>query len=152
MKERKKLKEIYSQHKDAIKAAMGIIIAIMLFTSGFLISWNFMQKPLNDSQFKLCEQVVRDVYEQKGADIIVEAPEGYSIVITETTIKVGLKNKFYRGEVVAKLQNGELVFTRDMKTGGAIFVSIVMGILFVLITTVIIWISESILKKIRQRF
>ena len=142
MKERRTLKEVYSQHKDAIQGAVLVIALIASFIGGYLLWWNFMAKPLNDSQFELCEQVVRDVHAQKGT-VIVEVPEDFYVTITETTIRVGLLNCSYRGEVVAKLQNGELVMTRDMQTGEAVVLSILTGILFVLVTMLIaVYIEE----------
>ena len=136
MKERRTLKEVYSQHKDAIQGAVLVIALIASFIGGYLLWWNFMAKPLNDSQFELCEQVVRDVHAQKGT-VILEVPEDFYVTITETTIRVGLLNCSYRGEVVAKLQNGELVMTRDMQTGEAVVLSILTGILFVSVTMLI---------------
>lgn len=136
MKERRTLKEVYSQEKDAIQGAVVVIALIASFIGGYLLWWNFMAKPLNDSQFELCEQVVRDVHAQKGT-VIVEVPEDFYVTITETTIRVGLLNCSYRGEVVAKLQNGELVMTRDMQTGEAVVLSILTGILFVSVTMLI---------------
>ncbi len=150
MKERKTLKEIYSQHKDAIQIAIFIILAIALFIGGYLVSWNFgidiYSKPLNDSQFELCEQIARDVYAQKG-NVIVEVPEDFSVSMTTTTITVQSDNILYRGKVIAKLQNGELVTTRDMATGEAVFWSIIMGILFVVVTNLIVGIYKTIKKK-----
>lgn len=143
MKERRTLKEVYSQHKDAILNAVFVIAVIASFICGYLLWWNFMAKPLNDSQFELCEQVARDVYAQKGT-VIVEVPEDFYVTITETTIRVELLNCSYRGKVIAKLQNGELVMTRDMQTEEAVFFSILVGIVFGLVTILIaIYIKEN---------
>lgn len=58
MKERKTLKEAYSQHKEVIEIVIATIFAIASFIGGYLVSWNFfIQKPLEDKQFELCEQV-----------------------------------------------------------------------------------------------
>lgn len=150
MKERKTLKEIYSQHKDAIQIAILIILAIAFFNGGYLVSWNFMEKPLNDRQFELCEQVARDVYASKG-NVIVEAPEDFSVSMTTTTITVQSANNLYRGKVIAKLQNGELVMTRDMGTGEAVFLSILMGIIFVLVAILIATVACGIYEKIKKK-
>lgn len=66
----------------------------------------------------MCEQVVQDVYAQKG-QVIVEIPEDFSVSITETTITVKAANN-RRGKVIAKLHNGELVMTREMETDNTI--------------------------------
>lgn len=150
MKERKKLKEIYSQHENAIQLAILIILVIALSIGGYLVSWNFMERPLNDSQFELCEQVARDMYAQKG-NVIVEEPEGLSVSMTTTTITVKSDNTLYRGKVIAKLQNGELVMTRDMETGKAVYHSILMGILFVFVPILIVADAWRIYKKIKKR-
>lgn len=146
MKERKTLKEIYSQHVNAI----NLIIIIALFISGYLISWNFMMKPLNDSQFELCEQVARDVYAHQRENFIVEAPEDISVSINATTITVQLADSLHRGKVIAKLQNGELVMKRDMETGEAVLTSIGMGLLVLILAfliLVIVVISYETIKK-----
>lgn len=150
MEERKTLKEVYSQHEDAIQAAILVILEIAFFIGGYLVSWNFIEKPLNDSQFELCEQVARDVYAQKG-NVIVEAPEDFSVSMTTTTITVRSANNQYRGYVIAKLQNGELVMTRNMETGKAVFFSILMGMLFVALTIIIFIAAEGIYKKIKKK-
>ena len=125
MKKRKTLKEIYSQHKKAIQTVILVILAIVLFIGDYLVSWNFMFKPLNNSQFELCEQAARDVYAQKG-NVIVEAPEDFSVSMTTTTITVESANILYRGRVIAKLQNGELVITRDTETVSSIILSMIL--------------------------
>ncbi|MCI9177733.1 MAG: hypothetical protein HFJ28_04055 [Clostridia bacterium] len=149
MKERKTLKEIYSQHKDAVQIAILIIFAIASFIGGYLVSWNFMEKPLNDSQFKLCEQVARDIYAQKRS-VIVEVPKNFSVSMTATTITVQSANKLYRGKVIAKLQNSELVMTRDMETREAVFWSILMGILFILVAILMFEGVCKIYQKVKK--
>lgn len=145
MEERKTLKEIYSKHKDAIKIAIFAILAIALFIGGYLVSWNFRVKPLNDSQFEIYEQVARDVYDQKE-NVMVEAPKESYVSITATTITVEATCP-YRGEVIARLQNGKLAMTRNMKTGEAVFTSIVTGTAFVLVFALVTIVIDSIIHK-----
>ncbi len=147
MKERKKLKEIYSRHKIAIQSTILIIFTILIFIDGYLFSWNSLEKPLNDSQLKLCEQVAQDVYAQKG-NVILEIPEDFSVHITTTTITVQLTDVLYRGKVIAKLQNGELVMTRNMETEKAVFLSIAMGIICVLVALLILTTYSKIQKNL----
>ena len=147
MKKRKTLKEVYSQHKKAIQIViLAIILAIPPFIVGYLVSWNFMWKPLNNTQFELCEQVARDVHAQKG-NVIVEKPKDFSVSMTKTAIIVQPDNILYRGKVIAKLQNGELVITRDMETGVAILSSILVGMAFV---TAEFLIAVEIYEKIKK--
>ncbi len=150
MKKRKTLKEVYSQHEAAIQIAILVILEIALFIGGYLVSWNFMVKPLNDSQFELYEQVAREVYAQKEM-VIVEAPEDFSVSMTATTITVQPTNS-RSGKVIAKLQNGELVMTRDKETGEAVFISICMGLLFAfgtILVAVIIGVTCNKIEIIR---
>lgn len=153
MKERKTLKEIKSQHEDAIQTAIALVILAILtsvlFIGGYLVSWNFINEPLNDNQFKLCEQVARDVYAQKE-NVIVEIPENFHVNITKTTIIVKLDNNLYRGKVIAKLQNGKLVTMQDRETSKARFSSICIGILFVLVPFLIVAGAITIYKKIKE--
>lgn len=153
MKTRKKftdnVRQMYAQHKDVIQNAGFAILLIAIFISGFLLSWNFMMKPLNDGEFELCEQVARDVYYQKW-QALDEAPENVSVTTTSTTITVRLSDtafRGYRGNVVAKLQNGELVITRNYETVYAIIVSIMTGILFI---ALLYYIGTKIYVKNKQ--
>ncbi len=148
MKKRKTLKEIYSQHKKAIQIVILVILAIVLFIGDYLVSWNFMFKPLNNSQFELCEQAARDVYAQKG-NVIVEVPEDFSVSMTTTTITVESSNILYRGRVIAKLQNGELVITRDTETVSSIILSMIIGAIFVLVEFLIACVIYD--KKIKKK-
>ena len=150
MKKRKTLKQLYKQHEDAIQIAVLVIIAIAIFSAGFLVCWNFMKKPLSENQFEMCEQIARDVYEQKG-QVIVEAPEDFSVSISTTTITVKSANTFFRGKVLASLQNGELVMTRHLEQGDAIFLSILMGILFICVSFLILCLGDTIYKKVQKR-
>lgn len=146
MEERKtfsnKVKQVYGEHEKAILK----VIVIILFIVGYLVSWNFLKKPLSEGQFEQCEQVAREVYEQKG-NVIVEAPDDYYVSIDTTKITVGLNNSFYRGKVIARLQDGKLVMTRNMEIGETIFCSILIGILFVLITAYIALIISAIYER-----
>lgn len=135
MKERRtficKVKQVNEQHMNTIEAI--ILVVIVLFIAGFLVSWKLFHKPLSTNQFEACEQVARDVYAQaqKGTSIF-EVPEDYSVSIDSTTIKVRLANDKYRGKVIAKVQKGELEMTQDRESGLAIFEGIVMGLIFIL--------------------
>ena len=132
-----KIRETYTQHKDAVQITGLVILLIAIFILGYLVSWNCTEKPISADQFEFCEQVVRDVYAQEGK-VIVEAPEEVCVTITTTTITVRLSDNTYRGKVVAKLQNGELSMTRDLETGEAIFLSILLGISFVLVAFLVL--------------
>lgn len=153
MKQRKsfieKLKQVYAQHTDAIQIAFLVIIGIALFASGYLFSSNLLEKPTSNSEFEFYEQVARDVYEQ-GDKAIYEVPDGVSLERTNTSITISSAKKTVRGKVIANLQNGELVFTRNAETGEAIFINILVGILFVLVS-ILIWISiSSFYEKIKR--
>lgn len=132
MKERKKLLKKSSSQEKIIKIEVYATI-ILAFVIGFLISWIFGVKPLNESQYEECEKVAQDVYMQKEKNIKVEEPEGYSIDIDATTITVELDKENCRGKVIAELQNGELVFTRDKETSIAVWTSIIAGVLAIVL-------------------
>ena len=122
-----KVKELYEQHTNAIE----ITGFLMFFILGFLVSWNCIGRPLNDSQFEYYEQIARDVYAQEGK-VIVEAPKNVAISKTTTTITVESDSVFSPwGKVTARLQNGELVMTRDLETIPVVMVSLCVGIIFV---------------------
>lgn len=139
------VKQVYEKHENALL----IISCILLFIAGYLVSWNFLKKPLNESQFKQCEQVAYSVYEQKG-NVIVEAPEDFYVNMTTTEITVKLSSGLHRGKVIARLQNGELVMTRNMEIGETVVCSILVGIIFVLGSILIVGSILDIYKKIKK--
>lgn len=136
MKQRKsfieKVKQEYAQHKNTIQRIFVIVIGIALFATGYLISSNFLQKPISNSEFEFYEQVARDVYEQ-GDKVMYEVPDGVSLQRTNTNITISSAKIAVRGQVIATLQNGELVFTRDAETRETIVINSIVGILFVLV-------------------
>ncbi len=147
MKERRKF--IGKVKKVVKKAGIGVILTA-LFIAGYLVSWNFLIRPMNDDQFEVCEQIARDVYAKKG-DVIVEVPDGYFVSKTTTTITVEPANIPYHGKVTARLQNGELVITQNTEIAGRIGLSMLIGIIFLLVS-ILIWAIISIIrKKIKQK-
>ncbi len=132
-----KVKQEYKKRIDAIKNAVILIIMFALFIVGYFVSWSFLNKPLNDNQIKACKQVAHDVYYLKIIDKS-EIPKEYSVNTTIATITVRSANILYRGKVIAKLQNGELVMTPDMETFDAIYISVLLGILFMVVPVLII--------------
>lgn len=143
MKERKKSIE------NLISRILAICAVIVLFIGGYLFNWNFFEKSLSDRQFELCEQIARDVYAQKG-NVIVEAPEDFSVSIGTTTITVRVDDIQYRGRVIAKLENGELVMTRNNENGVAVIMSILMGLIFVYVTDRIFTMLVNKIQKIKH--
>lgn len=141
MKER--IKEIYSRYE----VAFCLIVALFIFSAGCFFGWNVMEKPFTESQFEACEQVARDVYAQQ---VIVEAPEEFKVTISSTQITIESSNPCYRGTVVVTLRNGELIMKRQVETGEAIFISIMMGILFVCATALLILIPMEITDKLKK--
>ena len=142
MKQRKsfieKVKQMYAKYKV-------LIIGIALFLSGYLFSSNLLEKPISNSEFEFYEQVARDVYEQ-GDKAIYEIPNGVSLERTDETITISSARGAVHGKVVATLQNGELVFTRNAERGEAILKNSLIGILFVIVPS-LLWISISSIKK-----
>ena len=144
------VKQVYSQHTHTIKIVFWIILGIAIFASGYHISANFLEKPTTNSEFDLYEKVVRDIYEHVD-QAIYEVPGGVSIEITNTSITISSAKETVRGEVIANLQNGEFVFTRNAETGRAISTNILVGFLFILFS-ILIWTSvSSIYEKIKKR-
>lgn len=153
MKERRtficKVKQVNEQHMNTTEATILVVLVIVLFIAGFLVSWKLLNKPLSTNQFEVCEQIARYVYDQKE-NIIVELPEGFSVSTTEKTIKVRLNSGTHRGKVIAKLQKGELEMTRDREIGLAIIESIAMGFIFILAPLFIILILKNIYEKMKK--
>ncbi len=123
------MKNFYKKHKNEIKKIVIVITAIILFISGYLICWNLLEKPMSNEDFKRCEIIAQDVYEQRE-NVIVEVPEEFWVKMDATTITVELSDYFVRGKVNASLHNGELVFTHNLETADAVIFSMMVGYLF----------------------
>lgn len=126
-----KNRNFWLHHEEAIIIAIIIAILVACFTIGFLVSWNFLEKPLSNEQFMACEKVAQDVYSQKK-NVIVEVPEDYTVSISATIISVALRSPLYRGKIFARLKNSELVTERYFETEKAIVNSCAMGLLFII--------------------
>lgn len=157
MQERKtfiyKAKQLYSQKEKAISIMVLVIIAIVLFISGYFFAWNCLEKPMNNNQFASCELIAQEIYSQKR-NVIVENPWEFSISTTTTTITVRSSNVLYRGKIVAELKNGKLVTTRKYETAEAIGISMFVGILFILIPIdifILIIAIPILCKRIKNR-
>ncbi len=137
------------KNRDKIIDVVLIVLAVALFIAGYIISANFLKKPLNESQLDFYEEVARDVYEH-GDQIIVEAPNNVTISKTATTITIRPEFGFV-GKVEAKLKNGELVFTRVAGTGESIVMNILTGIAFVVAYILFGSIIGKIHDKIKKK-
>ena len=116
------------------RRSIVIIVGIILFISGYLISSTFLVKNISNSEFEFYEQVARDVYEQ-GDKSIYEVPYGISLQRTNTSITISSANNNYFGKVVAKLQNGNLVFTHDSEANDIIVLNSCFGFICVIVPT-----------------
>lgn len=116
MEERKsfidKVKQVCEKHTGVI----GITYFIAFFIAGYIISWIFFAKPVNDNQLEMCEQVARNVYLQKGKAMFEDLKE-FSVDMTATDTTARTTDEIYQCKVIVKLQNGdEHVFSVDMTT------------------------------------
>lgn len=153
MKNRKnttgKLKQFYAQHTNAIQNTGISLIIIALIIAGFLVSWFFFNKPLDDEQFKLCEQVAQQTYEARD-QFLIEEKEGFKVQVSQTSIEVMLDNYSSRGKIVAKLQNGEFIMNRDLQTREAIISSVLAGFLFVCIGFLLILLIANVVYFMKK--
>ena len=115
------------QYSVIILSTIVTIVAIAFFIGGYIMMWN-MNKPLNVSQISRYEQIARDVYEQKKIEL--DPHDNLSISVTENAITIKSADNTYRGMIVAKFKNGELVITRNMETGSTVFMSLMTGLFF----------------------
>lgn len=146
MKERKTFKEFCQEHNTLVLVSLLTIVAIAIFSGGYCFAWNVVYKPLDESQFELCERVAQRVYDQKG-DFIIEAPEEVKISTTLTSITVEWAGSNPRGKVIARLENGELIMERDMEEGFAFGNSVLFGVLFVLCALIITGVICAVLSS-----
>ena len=111
---------------------VALVVTVALFIGGYVLSWGVLCKPISEKQFAECEQVARDIYAHKK-DVIYEQPEEFLVEVTETSITVSLKDPHYSGKVVATIQEGKLLVSRDLETAKAFTESICTGFIFVLL-------------------
>lgn len=131
--------------KDTFEILILLLISIACFAGGYFLSWNFV-KPLDENQFALCEQIAQNAYDQRG-NVLIEAPDEYEVEMTTTTITVRAVKLTYRGCVIAKLQDGELVITRDEETSSAIAQSIFFGIIVMLVGILAVGVGSTIIES-----
>ena len=123
--------------RDLVKLSVGVIIVIALFAVGYLYTYNNLAKPLSPEEIELYEQIARNVYEQ-GNGTIVEAPVGIKVETSSTSIKVTRADS--SGKVIARLQNGELVFDSSTGQKEAVASSCAGGVQALAIGAIILWI------------
>ena len=142
MKERRNLFKKLVQHHPKLCVLINIVLATIL---GHLISI-LIFPTLNEDQFSYCEMIAKNVYEQMATGkAIVEVPKEMKVEITATTIKVRYANTLLRrGVIVAKLENEELVCTKDRDIGVVVTCNIVSGIfLFLLFSGVLVFLEKE---------
>lgn len=142
MKEKKKRNDA----KEELKAGLIWIIGVLLFY-GVIISAEYISPYLEEEQFDFYEKIACAVYEQ-GNQVIIEVPKGVSVKKDLTSITVGPENK--PGKIVAKLENGKLVFEEHSGFGLALFIAIFIGLAFVIFYIFLIWICIRIKNKIKS--
>lgn len=104
--------------------AISIVIALEAMILGFVISWIFLEKPMNNEQIQKCQEIAQDYFEQKDL-----SDDGYYFEKnSENSITV--KSTKNRGSVIVNQKdNGQLVVTIDLETGEAIKNSLLIGLL-----------------------
>lgn len=124
---------------------------------GAFISWNFLQVPLNDYQFELCERVADEMSKKipnpiYSGDIYIHVTEDFSVHVdmsgSHKLFSVASTFPLNRGKVVVtELKDGKLLKERKMETGSAVFLSILVGLLCYIIYKLII---DTIKKRIKK--
>lgn len=114
---------------------ISCLIIIVLFLVGYKVSDEFIMKPHTNEELKYCEEVAKTIYEQRD-EYIIEIPE--DIVFTKTDTSINVHKRWRSGEIIATLENGELVYERNSHMGTRIFINFCLGALFMLVTILIV--------------
>ena len=89
----------------------AIIFTIVSIGFGIFIGYACWESPLEEEQYKICEEKVYDVY-NNGIKAFKDDDE-FSIRISEDTIIVGIKDRKFAGSVIGKINNDEITIERD---------------------------------------
>ena len=103
--------------------AISIVIALEAMILGFVISWIFLEKPMNNEQIQKCQEIAQDYFEQKDL-----SDDGY-YVEKNSENSITVKSTKNRGSVTVTKNNGKFVVSIDMETGEAIKNSLLIGLL-----------------------
>lgn len=154
MKERKFFNRIRIVLFNQLKKVTSVAIAIAIYLVGYLISWNFLQIPLNDTQFELCEQLAIDMSENipnligSSTFCIQVTDDFYAYVnMSSRSIKVFSAHPFHYGKVVAKLKGGKPIPKREMQYAKRILISSIIGLILFLIYDAVISTIKLHIKK-----
>ena len=114
--------------------AIRIIIALESFIIGFIISWVFIEKPMNNVQFQKCEEFAQSYFEQGGTSPIFEKPlpDDYSVTRNGKNSIIVKKGQL-RGKVIATKKNDAIILKKDLETEIAFDVSHACGVYILVI-------------------
>lgn len=114
--------------KNALESNTFLGIIVIIFGISMTIVY-FSIPSLSNEEFKECEKVARDIYNQQNS-LIVEVPEQYTVeIVGETIIKVKTKSVITTGYVEAYLSDGELIYDRIDNVYGKAMLALVAGAL-----------------------
>ena len=149
MKKRKtfleNMAELYSTNSKKYYSIF-VILCIGIFVITTFFSSTFIVKVLTEEEVEYYKEVAVDVYNQ-GSAAIYEVPDGIDIEKTDITITVSSKNEWQFGKVVARLQNGQLVFKHTSEIFVANFLNVCIGVVPTLIGILFCLAFHDSLKK-----
>ncbi len=117
-----------------------VIISIIFFICGYCFSFWFQFETVSDKEFELYEQAAWNYYNQqlKKAELY-EIPKGVSIEKNDDCTNIIVSSSEGKlGKVIAKLQDGKLVYERDPQLEEIKIYNIFLGIIFGAVA-VVLW-------------
>ena len=136
--------------RQKVRIVILLIIIIFFVVAGYLFSINTISMPLTQEHFEYYEQLAHNIYLQKEP-IIIDDLEGVEVSISVAKITVKPSDFTYRGYIVAKQQNSELVMTRYFEIGEAIVFGFIIGLIFLYMLISLCIFFQDLYKKIRFR-
>lgn len=143
-----KIQQFFTKHFTVIQTCLFILLLIFSFVLCFWISSKVITRPSTPEKIEYMKQIAFEIYENSDSNLI-EAPE--DIHIEKTPTKIIVSEYYHSGKLEATLKNGELVFTYNNQTLGAIFLNTLVGLMGFLITCyILIKIDEK--KNAKNRY
>lgn len=113
----------------------AMLIVFLMGLVGAILGVIVLGVPMNENEFQQCVDIGQKVYDQIGNGMI-EVPNGYAFEQNATQISIRKEHRL--GSATAMLQNDKLVFEHEDGKAIMLIVTIIMSLVFMIITWFII--------------
>lgn len=146
-----RIKGMPEKTKNTVLGIVATILAVVLFVSGYSFASIKLCEPTSEEEFKHYEQVAKDIYAQ-GTVLIYDIPADVGAEITNNKIVISSSAPYKSATLTAQLQDGELVFTRNLHKVEEVIGCVCVGVLFVIVTIATILVGSLIYDWSKKRY